>query len=100
MQNPAFGLKVGRKFYGKNIMMFHKTIRIHRRDAAFLYAILESLEGVASYETLDSRRSGQPGSPHYRVVELNFAPGFAEDVEIVLHGMRKKFSIVEFTPEG
>jgi hypothetical protein len=74
-------------------MMIHKKIRIHRRDAAFVYAILESLEGMASYSTLDS------GVSDHRELKLLIAPGFAQDVETVLDGLRKKFPILEFDPK-
>lgn len=73
--------------------MLRKIIRVHRRDSAFVYAILESLEGMVSYSTL----SNAPGQNQldYRELELSIAPGFAEEVETVLNGLRKKFPIIE-----
>lgn len=70
--------------------MIRKIIRVHRRDSAFVYAILESLEGMASYSTLPNA----PGQD-FRDLELSVAPGFADEVEAVLNGMRKKFPIIE-----
>jgi hypothetical protein len=71
--------------------MVRKTIRIHRQHSAFVYAILESLEGMTSYSTL----------PHSAVnfcdLSLSIAPSFAQDVDKVLDGMRKKFPIVEIS---
>lgn len=73
--------------------MIKKIIRVHRRDSAFVYAILESLEGMTSFSTLPDA----PGQ-NYRDLELHIAPGFAEGVEKVLDGLRKKFPVVELQP--
>jgi hypothetical protein len=73
-------------------MMHRKIIRVHRKDSAFVYAILESLEGMTSYSTLDQPAGEQHAS--HRDLELHIAPGFAAEVEIVLDGMRKKFPII------
>ena len=70
-----------------------KLIRVHRRDAAFVYAILESLDGMTSFSTLPDK-SGQD----YRELELSISPEFVTDVETVLDGLRKKFPIIEATP--
>ena len=70
--------------------MFSKTIRVHRRDSAFVYAILESLEGMASYSTLDNA----PGH-NYRDLALSIPEGFVEEIEVVLEGFRKKFPVLE-----
>ena len=74
-------------------MMKRKVIRIHRRDSAFVYAILESLEGMASYSTLDPA-ADQP-DPAHRDLELWFSEDFADDVQMVLDGFRKKFPVIE-----
>ena len=71
-------------------MMIRKIIRVHRRDAAFVYAILESLEGMTSFTTLPD----VPGQD-YRELELFIAPAFAEDLEVVLSGLRQKFPVIE-----
>lgn len=73
--------------------MIRKIIRVHRRDAAFVYAILESLEGMASYSTLPDA----PGQD-YREVELSVANGFLDEIDTVLNGLRKKFPIIERAP--
>ncbi|MBI2604849.1 MAG: hypothetical protein HYW49_02090 [Deltaproteobacteria bacterium] len=70
--------------------MLHRTIRLHRKDSAFTYAILESLEGMTSYTTL----SDAPGQMH-RDLELCIAPGFAGEVDAVIEGLRKKFPVIE-----
>ena len=67
-----------------------KVIRVHRRDSAFVYAVLESLEGMTSYATLDD-----VPSQNYRELALTISPGFAVEVETVLDGMRKRFPIIE-----
>lgn len=76
-------------------MMIRKIIRVHRKDSAFVYAILESLEGMTSFSTLPDH----PGQD-YRELELSIAPGFATEVEEVLNGLRKKFPILEIQPEA
>jgi hypothetical protein len=70
--------------------MIKKTIRLHRKDSAFVYAILESLEGMTSYSTLPDA----PGESH-RDLLLCIAPAFEKEIEATLEGMRKKFPIIE-----
>ena len=70
--------------------MVRKVIRIHRRDSAFVYAILESLEGMASYSTLPD----SPGQAH-RDLELSIPLHFTEDMKTILDGLRKKFPVLE-----
>lgn len=72
--------------------MIRKILRVHRRDSAFVYAILESLEGMTSFSTLPDA-VGQ----EFRELELHIAPGFAEEVEKVIDGLRKKFPVIELT---
>ena len=75
--------------------MLSKVIRVHRKDSAFVYAILESLEGMASYSTLDSAEGGQA----YRDLRLVIADGYIAEVEEVLNGLRKKFPVLELPTE-
>lgn len=63
---------------------------MHRRDSAFVYAILESLEGMASFSTLPD----EPGQD-FREIELAIPEGFALEIEEAVSGMRKKFPVVE-----
>jgi len=69
-----------------------RTVRVHRKDSAFLYAILESLEGMVSYTTLPDA----PGATH-RDIELCIPKGFDQEVSAVVDGLRKKFPILEVT---
>ena len=73
--------------------MVSKTIRVHRRESAFVYAILESLEGMASFSTL-------PHIPHqdHRDLALSIPQEFQAEIETVLEGLRKKMPIVEVSP--
>lgn len=75
--------------------MIHKVIRVHRKNSAFVYAILESLEGMASFSTLPD----QPGAEH-RDLELRIPPSFLSEIEVVLDGLRKKFPIVEISDQN
>lgn len=70
-------------------MMIRKKIRIHKKDSAFVYAILESLEGMVSFSTLPN----ELGEMH-RDLDLQVAPDFENDVEFVLESFRKKFSLI------
>lgn len=70
--------------------MFHKIIRVNREDSAFVYAILESLEGMASFSTLDC-----PKTAHYRDIALFIPTHFAQEIEQVIIGLRKKMPILE-----
>jgi hypothetical protein len=56
-----------------------KTIRVKKEDSAFVYFILESYEGIASYSTLDF----EPSSAH-RDLELRIPPDFLGEVEELL----------------
>lgn len=71
------------------LMMLRKKIRILKKDAAFVYAIFESLEGMVSYSTL----TDETGRLNYRDLELFIPLGYSEDVEIVLEGLRKKLPL-------
>ncbi len=61
-----------------------KYFRLHRKDIAYLKFIIESYEGMAVVRTKD---------PHEAVVELMVAPGWEEDLEEVLEGLRKEIGI-------
>lgn len=59
-----------------------KNIRVKKEDSAFVYFILESYEGVASYSTLDFK----PGDA-YRDLELRIPPDFVPEVKEILEGL-------------
>ena len=73
-------------------MMIEKKIRLHKKDTAFVYAILESLEGMTIYSTMPD----EPGSIH-RDLKLWIPEGFVTDIEKILDGMRKKFPILDLS---
>ncbi len=54
-----------------------------KQDSAFVYAILESHEGIASFTTLDS-----PPGCMYRDVELNVPNCFINEVDFVLSKLK------------
>ncbi|MDR3606733.1 MAG: DUF4911 domain-containing protein [Oligoflexia bacterium] len=56
-----------------------KKIRVRKEDSAFVYFILESYEGIASYSTLPH----QPGDLH-RDLELRIPPDFLEETQALL----------------
>ena len=56
-----------------------RTIRVRKEDSAFIYCLLESYEGIASYSTLESKN----GDPH-RDLELQVPVDFVEEVEALL----------------
>ena len=56
-----------------------KRIRVRKQDTAFIYFILESYEGIASYSTLDSH----PGDAH-RDLELIIPTDFEAEVASLL----------------
>jgi hypothetical protein len=61
-----------------------KYFRLRREDIAYFKFIIESYEGMAVVRTQD---------PHEAVVELMVAPGWEEDVDRVLEGLRKEITI-------
>ncbi len=65
---------------GMSMNSVFKKIRVRKEDAAFVYFILESHEGLASYSTLPH----QPGDAH-RDLELRITPDFLEEAEGLLH---------------
>lgn len=56
-----------------------RKIRVRKEDSAFIYCILESYEGIASYSTLEHR----PGDSH-RDLELSVPVGYINEVEDLL----------------
>jgi hypothetical protein len=56
-----------------------KRIRVKKEDSAFVYSILESYEGIASYSTVDYKA----GDTH-RDLELSVPLAFEEDVNRLL----------------
>jgi hypothetical protein len=61
-----------------------KYFRIHRKDIAYFKFIIESYEGVAIVRTKD---------PHEAIVELMVAPGWEEDLKMVLGGLQEEITI-------
>ena len=61
------------------ILSIRRQIRVKKEDSAFVYFILESYEGIASYSTLDF----QPGDLH-RDLELRIPADFLVEVEELL----------------
>jgi hypothetical protein len=61
-----------------------RYFRIRREDIAYFKFIVESHEGMAVVRTKD---------PQEAIVELMIAPGWGEDMEEVLEGLRKEIRI-------
>jgi hypothetical protein len=61
-----------------------RFFRVRREDIAYFKFILESYEGMAVVRTKD---------PHEAIVELMVAPGWEEDLEEVLEGLRGEIPI-------
>jgi len=61
-----------------------RYFRLHRKDIAYFKFIIESYEGMAVVRTRDPREA---------VVELMVAPGWEEDVDEVIDGLRKEIEI-------
>jgi hypothetical protein len=56
-----------------------KIIRVRKEDSAFVYFILESYEGIASYSTLEFKQGDA-----YRDLELRIPPDFVAEVDDLL----------------
>ena len=56
-----------------------RLIRVRKEDSAYVYFVLEALEGVASYSTL----AHAPGAA-YRDLELTVPVGFEQQVDELL----------------
>ena len=65
-----------------------RYFRIRREDIAYFKFIIESHEGMAVLRTKD---------PQEAIVELMIAPGWEEDMEEVLEGLRKEIRIETIT---
>lgn len=61
-----------------------RYFRIHRKDIAFFKFIIESFEGMAVVRTKNRQEA---------IVELMIAPGWEQEVEEVLEGLRKEIEI-------
>ena len=56
-----------------------RRIRVRKEDSAYIYALLESYEGISSYSTL----AHPPGAP-YRDLELQIPESFVQEVDDLL----------------
>ncbi len=61
-----------------------RYFRVHRQDIAYFKFIIESYEGMAVVRTKD---------PQEAVIELMVAPGWEEELEKVLEGLRKEMTL-------
>lgn len=59
-----------------------KRIRVRKEDSAYLYALLESYEGVASYSTLPHQTGDL-----FRDLELSIPSAFVTQVEELLQSL-------------
>jgi hypothetical protein len=59
-------------------------IRVKKEDSAFVYAVLEASEGIASYSTVDY----QPGA-WFRDLELQIPPGLRQEVDATLRSLEE-----------
>ena len=66
-----------------------RYLRIRREEIAYFKFIIESYEGMAVVRTKDPREA---------IIELMIAPGWEEDLEFVLAGLRQEMRI-ESLPE-
>ncbi len=60
----------------------YKNIRVRKENSAYVYFLLESYEGIASYSTLDH----QPSDAH-RDLELRIPPDFLPEVNDLLKSL-------------
>ena len=74
-----------------------KIIRVKKEDAAFLYFILESYEGITSYSTLNTKGDAKDGEAH-RDLELRIPPDFVGEVEELLKSLGDL--VYEIQPTG
>lgn len=56
-----------------------RKIRVKKEDSAYVYFILESYEGIASYSTLEFKQGDA-----YRDLELRITPDFIKEVDELL----------------
>ena len=61
----------------------YRKIRVKKEEAAFLYALLESYEGITGYTTMDHQEGML-----FREVELMIAPDFQEDLARLLDELK------------
>ena len=58
------------------------TVRTRKEDSAFVYAVLEAHEGIASYSTLD-----HPAGAPFRDLRLVIPAAFEQEVDQVLRDL-------------
>jgi hypothetical protein len=69
-----------------------KRIRMKKADSAFVYAVLEASEGIASYSTVNYQTGALS-----RDIDLFFSKEFKDDVERVLNQLKEITHEVERT---
>ena len=63
-------------------------IRVRKQDSAFLYQLLESYEGLASFSTVTEGKDLP-----YRDIALHVAPDFAAEVEALVERLAKEIPL-------
>ncbi len=72
-----------------------RRIRLHRKNSAFVYAILESLEGWVSFSTLDTLWNGDSNwNTAFRDLELYIPKDFEQDVAAVIESFQRWFEVI------
>lgn len=72
-----------------------RRIRLHRKNSAFVYAILESLEGWVSFSTLDNvEHGGSNWNTAFRDLELYIPKDFEQDVAAVIESLQSRFEVI------
>lgn len=74
-----------------------RLIRVEKKNSAFVYAILESLEGMASFSTVDLEGDPVRVGKNFRDIELCIPDPFVADVEQIISDMAREFPILDLT---
>ena len=77
-----------RALVNHNRNLFKKIIRVHKKDSAFTYFILESNEGLCFYSTLQSSLNAP-----YRDIEMIGSSDFLEEINHLLKQLHEKYPI-------
>ncbi len=71
--------------------MIERLVQVRKKDAAFFYAVMESLEGLVAYSTVDYVKGGGPDS--LCVIALLSDEGLQDDVEDFLNYISNEIPI-------
>jgi hypothetical protein len=72
--------------------MIEHLVKIKKKHSAFLYAVMESQEGLAAYSTIDFVKGGGPDS--YCTIQFWVAAPLESDLKTLLLSLKEELELI------